>query len=274
MGTQLLIYETAIPVSHGRHGRVSVEIGKAYAFTRAVNSVPLMAVEFPMAATEYAIVFAGVGESTSPVVILGARQNENLYIDAEGAWKAEYIPAFIRRYPFVFSTSEDGKTFTLCVDEAYAGLNEQGRGQLLFGTDGKPSPYTDEVLKFLQEYRAQFLRTQAFCKKLREHDLLEPMQAQFTLVGGEKMALTGFMVVSRKKLKALGPDVLAELVRSDELELLFLHLQSMRNFKDVKDRLMLVKGGQSEAPAADPTDGADPGADTAEARKSRRARAQ
>jgi hypothetical protein len=48
---QLMIYETAVPVSHARHGNWSLEVGTTYAFCRKVNSVPLMATEFASAAT-------------------------------------------------------------------------------------------------------------------------------------------------------------------------------------------------------------------------------
>jgi len=239
MTTQLLIYETAVPVSSGRHGKASVEPGKGYGFARRINSVPLMAVEFPQAAAEYAIVFARNGQEVVPVVILGARAGENLYLGEGDAWTAKYLPAFIRRYPFIFSAGDDGKTFTLCVDEAFQGLNYLGRGQALFTTEGQQTPYVDNVLKFLQEYRAQFLRTQAFCKRLVELDLLEPMRAQFSL-GAETMSLGGFQAVSRTRLRALNGEQLAQLVATDELELLYLHLQSMRNFDLVKDRLVLT----------------------------------
>lgn len=247
MTTQLLIYETAVPVSSGRHAKCSIEAGKGFAFTRKVNSVPLMAVEFPQATPEYAVVFAQNGDDVVPVVILGARQSENLYLTEDDAWRAKYVPAFIRRYPFVFSASDDGKTFTLCVDEAFQGLNYQGRGEALFQADGKHSPYVDGVLKFLQEYRTQFMRTQAFCKKLKELNLLEPMQAEFTLGSGEKMSLTGFQAVDRKRLKALSGEVLAQLAATDELELIYLHLQSMRNFSEVKDRLIVTQGAQGHS---------------------------
>lgn len=254
MTTQLLIYETAVPVSSGRHAKASVEAGKGYAFARKINSVPLMAVEFPQASPEYAVVFAKNGENVVPVVILGARQGENLYLKDDDAWRGSYVPAFIRRYPFVFSGSDDGKTFTLCVDEAFQGLNYQGRGQALFTADGKHTPYVDNVLKFLQEYRAQFVRTQAFCKKLADLKLLEPMQAQFTLGTGEKMSLGGFLAVDRKLLKALPAATLAELAATDELELIYLHLQSMRNFTEVKDRLAVTQAeqGASEQVADQP----------------------
>jgi hypothetical protein len=234
---QLLIYETAVPVSSVRHARASVAVGGNYGFIKNVNSVPLMAVEFPAAAPEYAIVFAGTKETLMPAVILGMRNNENLFLDAAGAWQAKYVPAFARRYPFVFSSSTDGKTFTLCIDEAFAGFNSEGRGQRLFTDEGKPSEFTDTVLKFVSEYQRQFDRTRAFCDKLRELDLLAPMQAQVSLARGEKMSLTGFMAVDRRKLKALTGEKLAELATTDELELLYLHLFSMRNFLTVKDRI-------------------------------------
>lgn len=250
MTTQQLIYETAVPVNSGQHAQCSVEVGTDYSFTRNVNSVPLMAVEFPQAAPDYAIVFAGNAESVTPAVILGVRGNENLYLSKDGVWQAKYVPAFVRRYPFVFSSSADEKTFTLCIDEKFAGFNTEGRGQRLFTEEGKPTPYVDGVLKFLQEYRGQHLLTQEFCKKLIELNLLEPMQAQFTMASGEKMSLNGFMVVDRKKLNALPGDVLSELAKTDQLELIYLHLQSMRNFTEVKNRLVLIQGGKSDENAA------------------------
>lgn len=249
MSTQLLIYETAYPVSSRRHGKWSVEGGSSYAFCKQVNSVPLMGVEFPAAAGEYAIVFAGSEDSIMPVVILGMRGQENVYLDADGKWQARYIPAFIRRYPFVFSSNDTGKTLTLCIDEAFAGCNQEGRGERLFTDDGKATPYVDNVLQFLQNYQAQFQRTQAFCKKLKQLDLLEPMQANVTLPGGERLSLTGFMAVERKRLKALSGETLSELVRTDELELIYLHLESIRNFSSMRERLVVIPGGKAEAEA-------------------------
>lgn len=237
MAAQLMIYESAVPVSRARHENLSVQVGDDYSFSKNVNSVPLIAVEFPHVAAEYAIVFAGNETALMPAVILGLRGNENLYLTDKNTWSAKYIPAFIRRYPFVFASQDDGKRFTLCIDEQFPGFNREGKGQRLFGEDGKPSAYTDNVLKFLQEYQAQFQRTQAFCKKLKELDLLEPMQAQVTTGSGDKLSLSGFMAVSRERLKKLSAETLAQLASTDELELIYLHLQSMRNFNLMRERL-------------------------------------
>lgn len=258
MSKQLLIYESAVPVSSARHRQVSVEPVAGYGFSAGINAVPLMAVEFQRAAAEYAIVFTAAGDDVAPAVVLGIKGDQNLYLTDNAQWKAKYIPAFIRRYPFVFSTNSDGKTLTLCIDEAYPGLNKDNRGQRLFGEDGKPAPYVDAVLKFLQEYQAQFERTRQFCKRIKDLNLLEPMQAQVVTPKGGKLSLSGFLGVNRTKLRALSGESLATLAKTDELELLYLHMFSMRNFEEVKDRLFgsLPADDGAPAPEAAPAEAA------------------
>jgi hypothetical protein len=241
MTTQLLIYESVVPLTFATHRHSSVEIGRSFAFSGKINSVPLTAIEFRDAQSDYPIVFAGNKDGVMPAVILGLREGENLYLSADGRWDARYIPAFVRRYPFVFAKSDDGERFNLCIDEQFSGFNGDGRGERLFSDDGKPTTYVENILKFLQEYQLQFHRTERFCKRILELDLLEPMQAQVELNSGEKYSLSGFMAISREKLKELTGDKLAELAKTDELELIYLHLQSMRNFAALRDRLGVAK---------------------------------
>lgn len=251
MTTQQLIYNTAVPVNSAQHGKHSVEVGNDYSFTNTLNSLPLMAVEFPHAAGDYAIIFAGTEESVMPAVILGVKEDQNLFVRENGTWNAHYVPAFVRRYPFVFASGSDEKTFTLCIDEEYPGLNTEGKGQPLFDEKGNTSPYVDGVLKFLQDYRSQNLITQAFCKQLIELKLLQPMEAQFSISGGEKLLLNGFMMVDRQKLAELPPETLSEMAKNGYLELIYLHLQSVRNLNEVKDRIVLGKHSEQEAAATE-----------------------
>lgn len=238
MSNSVLFYGDAAPVIEERHLKWSVETGANFAFARHTNAVPLMAVEFPSAAPEYAVVFAGAADAPIlPVAILGIEDKQNLYITDDGGWKARYVPAFVRRYPFIFAASEDGKAFTLCIDEGFAGCNQEGRGEKLFEAKGKRSKYMDGILKFLQEYQLQHQRTQGFCQRLSELKLLEPMQANVALKSGEKLSLAGFNVVNRDKLKELSGSQLKKLVASGELELIYMHLHSLRNFGSMLDRL-------------------------------------
>lgn len=238
MTKQLLIYETAVPLNAGRHGDVSLDAQPTYAFSAGINAVPLMAVELMRAADEYAVVFTAGNDDVMPAAVLGIRSDQNLYLSADAQWQATYIPAFIRRYPFVFSASTDGQTLTLCIDETHSGVNREGRGQRLFDDERQPSTYTQDVLKFLQDYQMQFERTRLFGRRLKDLGLLEPMQAEVTTPDGSKLKLGGFMAVSREKLRSLEPAALAAMAATDELELVYLHLHSMRNFERMKDRLV------------------------------------
>lgn len=246
MTVQLLIYERVVPITRQSHAEWSVKSGSDYGFARAVNSLPLLATEFPNAAMEYSIVFTGTPGNVMPMVILGVQDGENLYVEKDGAWQGRYIPAFLRRYPFVFSSNDDGNTFTLCIDEEYAGCNTEGVGERLFDSEGERTQYLEGVLGFQQAFQAQFQRTQVFCKKLEDLELLEPMQARFETVDGKRISLGGFSAINRDKLKAVPGDKLAELAATDELELIYLHLQSMNNLNLTANRL-----GQSLAAAAD-----------------------
>ena len=248
MTTQLLFYRSAVPVTPTSHGDCHVDIGARYGFSAAANSVPLMAVEFPQAAGDYGIVFGGARGNLIPAAVLGVRTDENLFLAPDGAWDARYLPAFVRRYPFVLSGV--GDRLVLCVDETFPGLNREGRGARLFAADGAPTPYTDGILKFLQEYQTQFENTRRFCARLEALDLLEPMQAQVTMPAGETLSMGGFLTVGRARLKALPDAALAEMARSDEMELIHLHLHSLRNLERLGERLARRVGALGAANGA------------------------
>jgi hypothetical protein len=133
-------YEAAVPMSATRHGRHSLDTARDHASSAGVNAVPLMAAEIMHVAAEYAIDFSAAGDELMPPVIQGVKCEQNLFLGPEAQWDAEYVPAYVRRYPLVCSASADRKSLTLCIDEAHTGLNTGGRGQRLYGDDGKPTP--------------------------------------------------------------------------------------------------------------------------------------
>ena len=239
MTKQLLIYERATPVNPNDHRDVSVKVGFDFGFAKDVNSVPLMAVEFEPASIEYTIVFAGEAGNVMPAALLGVRDNENLYVEANGAWNAKYLPAFVRRYPFVFS-SDDSQRFTLCLDEDFHGVNRKGQGERLFDADGERTQYLQNVLNFLQAYQTQYDATRAFVQRIQDVGLLELTQAQFTLRTGQQITLGGFMVVSRARLRALSGNDLARLASSGDLDLIYAHLASQHNFTPTAERILRV----------------------------------
>jgi hypothetical protein len=251
MAKQLMFYDQVTPVSAQRHANWCIEGEVNYGFAKNVNSVPLVAAEIPHAGREYTVVFTEAGDSIVPLAILGVADTENLYINDEGGWDAKYVPAFVRRYPFVFARSEDGNTYTLCIDETWDGCNQDGRGERLIDDQGERTPYLARLMGFLEDYERSAQQTTLHCNKLKELDLLEQKTATFTLPSGDKISLRGFMTVSREKLHALPPETLQELAQTGQLELIYAHLLSMSNLQRVAERRTKATA-PSEESAAEP----------------------
>jgi hypothetical protein len=238
MSKQLLFYELVTPISKARHAQCSVKTDGCYNFAADTNSVPLMTVEFVAAAHEFPIVFSVDTDNALPAAVIGLDVNKSLFVANDGSWGSSYIPAFVRRYPFVFSASEDGQTLTLCIDESFEGLDRKGeRGQRLFDDTGERTPYLQSILEFANAYQGEHQRTRQFGEILKSLDILEPSEAKITLPDGTLRSLIGFQCVSRGKLKALNADKLAGMLANDALELIYLHLYSMRNFDALVRRL-------------------------------------
>ena len=64
------------------------------------------------------------------------------------------------------------------------------------------------------------------------------MQAQFTLRSGQTITLGGFKIVSRARLRALLGEALAKLASNGDLDLIYTHLHSQRNFTPTAERVV------------------------------------
>lgn len=249
MSKQLLIYERVAPLSADQHASWSVKVDGTYRFAATINSVPLLAAEFTAAATDLPIVFAGEGENVFPAALLGFGPEENLMLDSEGRWRQGYVPAFLRRYPFVFSESEDGTTFTLCIDEEFEGLNTDGVGERLFDSAGNRTQFLKNTLGFASQYQAQFQRTRQFCVRLSKLGVLKQAQARRGSADGQSVTLGGFSIIDRAKLKEIADADLRAMFDTDELEMSFVHLQSLSNIERLGQ--LASSTGTAEAPAID-----------------------
>ena len=233
----LLFYEKPVALNKVTHEDTRIKsMGRDFRFAAGTNSVIVAGVEFTEAAREYPIVFAQVGAKVVPVALLGMRNAENLFVDDKGNWTARYIPAFVRRYPFVLAEAGDSGQSVVCVDEGYLGFN-QADGELLFNDQGEPTPVLKQAIDFLEEYQRQYLRTEAFVKRLQDSDLLMALNAKVDVRGGQQFALTGLLAVDEKKLLALSDEKALELYRSGELAWIYCHLMSLGTMGSMVDRV-------------------------------------
>ena len=218
-----LFYKRVAVVDEAKLSNSSLKEQIGYDFARDTAIVPLIVTELFTAASTYPIVFI-----TEPVpsvlAVLGLRQAQNLFVSGDGSkWDAPYVPAYVRRYPFVF-LRHDNDDLTLCIDEAANAL-EPGRARPLF-EDGKRTPLIERALQFCIEFQRGHLATEAFMKALIERDLLVPYQITSTLDSGEKLAATGFKVIDEARVAKLPDDVIVHWYRQGWLGFVHAHLAS------------------------------------------------
>lgn len=229
-----VLYTNPQPLTPARHGARSLKRMTHFKFARAVNSVPLNLNEVALAARHYTIVFTA-GEPASPAVVLGVRDGQNLYVENWGGWSEDhYVPAYIRRYPFIFIEDDGGARFTLALDEA-SDLLVDGAARPLFA-NGEPTEVSRNALAFCQAFQAERAGTLAFSRALAEADLLVPNRADLSLASGETLAFGGFRVVNETRFNALADGVFLEWRRRGWLAPIHAHLMSMTNWARLADR--------------------------------------
>jgi len=245
--SEAMYYERPVLLEREKHRGWRVKTSSNYAFARGANSVHVAGVEFPEAMKEYAIVFTrGANKKISPVVMLGLRMRENLFVDAQGQWDASYIPAFVRRYPFVLAQLDDSN-LGVCIDEAYAGFNDR-EGEALFDAQGGNTPFLANALEFLEKYQKEFHRTALFCQRLDEAGLLREMTAKVDLHDGHDITMTGLLVVDEPRLMALPDATVLSMFRSGELHLVAMHLASLSNMHRLVQRVAQNRASVQPAP--------------------------
>jgi hypothetical protein len=230
-----LFYRNPVLLSAGQHAAVGLREIRDFSFARDANAIPVNLVEFPLVARHYPIAFVG-GSDPYPAAIVGLKEG-NLFVDGEGAWKPGcYVPAYVRRYPFIFADDKDRGLLSLCVDEEV--LSAEGTQKLF--EDDKPTPATDRALEFCKSYHAAAMPTQAFAKAVADQGLLNERQATAQLNDGGSFVLTGFKTLDPEKLTKLPGEVLADWNGRGWLQPLFTMAQSMTNWGELVDLLAAV----------------------------------
>lgn len=234
----MVFYERAVALNREQHRDLRVVQRTApFGFAARTNSLLLAAVEIPMAARDYPIVF--VGQEGGPYTLgalVGLRDEENLFVDADGAWAPQaYVPAFVRRYPFVLAEGSENDPLTVFVDEAYDGVS-MTEGEAIFDAEGKETAYLTGVIDFLRDFHGEMKRTAAFAARVAELGLLEPKTVSVER-NGSNQVLQGLWVVNEDKLRNLPDDVVLELFRSGHMGWIYLHLASVANVTRLAERL-------------------------------------
>ena len=150
-----------------------------------------------------------------------------------------YLPAYLRRYPFLLARlNPEGDELSLCVDPTSGAVGDFADGQPLFDND-QPSEATKAILQFCEQFEAAGLRTNAFVEELVKTDLLMDGEVAIQPEGFDQpFVYRGFRMIDEEKIRDLRGDELRKMNQSGMLPLIFAHLFSLSQMRDVFARQM------------------------------------
>jgi len=253
----LPLYKKPEPLNPQQHQGKGLRFSaRPFDFLAETHFVPVTMGEFGAAAARFPIIF--LGESKTPVAAMGLRAGENLFVDpSNGEYEAfTYLPAFVRRYPFVAANhGQDSDRFTICVD-AESHLFSDNPEQPFFNDAGQPTEFTNRAIEFVRRFESDVANTQTFVKRLEELDLFDQQQATFQprdaqgQPQGEPQVVASYWGISAEKLKAVSNDVLAELRDNTYLGAIYAHMLSLVQWENLIARAGQRNAGLAGASAA------------------------
>ena len=249
-----LFYNQLEPLSSQTHANWKVRASETATFLVGQHAIPVTVEEFPLVQRRMPIVFS-VGDDPVPLALMGLNEGVNTFMDDEGRLldPETYIPAYIRRYPFLLARLRpEAEDLSLCFDPTSDVLGAFEDGDALFDGD-QPSEVTKQILAFNEQFEQAGQRTGMFMKEIKDLGLLMDGEVAIQQEGNDQpFVYRGFQMVSEEKLNELRGDQLRKMQQSGMLPLIFAHLFSLSLMRDVFARQMR-QGKVQQQPVAVPT---------------------
>lgn len=223
-----VLYKDLVPLSSVDHKDWKARSTDTAPWLVGQHAVPITVDEFAMAQRFYPIVFTS-GESPVPLALMGLNDGVNMFIDDDGKLiNRTYVPAYIRRYPFLLARLRpDSDELSLCFDPTADSIGAFEDGEALF-VDGQPSEMVKNVLGFAEQWEQSWQKTGAFVKELEDNKLLIDGEVAIQVPGNDQPYIyRGFQMVDENKLRELRGDVLRKMNTSGLLPLVYAHLYSL-----------------------------------------------
>lgn len=243
-----LFFKDLVPLSTSLHKDWKLQTQDKAPFLIGQHAVPVTIDEFILTSRFFPIVFSS-GAAPVPLALMGLNEGVNVFVDGDGKLsKPVYVPAYIRRYPFLLARLREGaEEMSLCFDPSAPGVGPDVDGTPLFDGD-EPSQATKEILNFCEQFETAGQRTQAFVDEVLKLDILMDGEVAIQPEGAEQPFIyRGFKMVDEEKLKELRGDTLRKISQNGILPLLYAHLFSLQLMREIFAEQMAA--GQVAVPA-------------------------
>ena len=154
---------------------------------------------------------------------MALNEGMNTFVNEDGALIEgnTYVPAYIRRYPFLLARLRpDVEEMSLCIDPTSGVMGPFDDGDLVFDGD-QPSESTKNVLAFCEQFEQSGVMTGNFMNELKSFDLL--MEGEVSIqpdTESPPFMYRGFQMVNEQKLRDLRGDQLRKMMQNGMLPLI------------------------------------------------------
>lgn len=224
-----LFFNDLMPLNSRDHAKYRSRTMDSAPWLAKAHAIPLTVDEFVQSQRHFPIVFSS-GENPLPLALMGLNEGVNTFVDDQGkVTEPVYLPAYIRRYPFMLARLRpDATDLSLMFDPTSEAIGEFDDGEPLFATDGQTTDATNRVLEFCQHFEQAAQRTQAFLAELKEADLLMDGEVAIQQEGVEQPFIyRGFQMVNQEKLREVNAAKLEEWNKNGLMLLIHAHIFSL-----------------------------------------------
>ena len=228
-----------------RHLRVITE--RAARYGDDVMQALVLPFEFRNVQAFYPILFQQDGKGGyQPLALFGFESGENLFL-GEAGWAAGYVPATVRRAPFLIgyqraSGPGEERVRVLSLDMAHPRVGTE-TGEALFEPLGGRTPFLEGIADLLETIYEGLEHGRNFVAALQEHDLIEPVTMEIALKDGSRNQLLGYHCLDEDKVRRLAGPVLETFNRHGFLMPMFMVLASMANIQRLVEMKNDALGG-------------------------------
>ncbi len=239
-----MFYRKIVPLNREAHRGVRLDVGvNRFSFAAEANLVPALAEEFVAAAHHLPIVFVPGIARPSAVFLVGFRPGENRFVEADGRWTGGYIPAFVRRYPFIIGEVA-GAEPVVCIDERYCD-QACADGEPLFA-DGADTPVLQANIQLMNDYLAAAKRTDALIASVQKLDLFRSVTIDVR-APHDAQTLHGMLVVDMEKLHTIPDADFLALKNDGHLAAIYAHAGSLAEIVKLQPPSSLTEAGAHDA---------------------------
>lgn len=215
------------------HKNNSVKEIKDFSYAKNLMNAPITITEFFEACKNYPILFTkDKDENWFASIMLGYKENENIFVDDKGVWdKLHYVPAFVRRYPFIFVEQKNNDELIVALNKDSLIIDKKNESRKLFNDKGENTEFLNNVIGFLNQFYVDSMATKEFIKQLDEWELLEEKIATVITPNQEQFNINGLYIVNEEKLNHLSKKKKDEICNKNAIPLITAHLISLSNIQ-------------------------------------------